>query len=564
MAHAGLPSAAYSRGSIANALKRKEEEREPAFEEDPLLGGEENKVKKKTHHRKQKVEPEESVYSAILILPCIAGIKGMQGYHDRSSRLAVMLCVVNAILQVGVVRVLNIYDYSDGLADDRTLIPIRQVVSDGDTFWSQKEKAFEEHVRRRSEEVHVAFLGPPDSNERAELMSAKGIQPLCRRVGEGNGTFTCLPYSVRFAYEWGNLDTNGDGIWTLTEAKKDLANLKGIYDISPETIFNNLINGLRMQADFLENKGNDSLYLSRDVTEERAIPKAYFDFWQGDAMMCSFFDPDSCEAAAKAGVFESALRSGRLSPRAKGIYDLDSAITYCYRMLQPGGVCEAALPTDFKRNREQRWERCGTRELIEGGRYENPYSAGQVVHILEASYTSVSTYKRCTSYMYVFFLSLIVMLWLWSLIQEVKDLIKTGEFLLLFGGLDENRCGGQRIDKEVADPAEDDDNDSGYQYQIWGISMSHRLVLVVIYLMRVLVCIILTTFGTTFLLGEEDYLDLVMNSLALTFILEIDSILFALVERDVSAEMQRCKALTFQSRLPYEGMFGYALKKECW
>lgn len=135
---------------------------------------------------------------------------------------------------------------------------------------------------------------------------------------------------------------------------------------------------------------------------------------------------------------------------------------------------------------------------------------------------------------------------------------------MLFGGLDENRSGGQRIDKEVTDPAEDDDEDSGYQYQIWGISTTHRLVLVVIYLMRVLVCIILTTFGTTFLLGEEDYLDLVMNSLALTFILEIDSILFALVERDVSAEMQRCKALTFQSRLPYEGMFGYALKKECW
>ena len=34
-------------------------------------------------------------------------------------------------------------------------------------------------------------------------------------------------------------------------------------------------------------------------------PKAYFNFWKGDAMMCGMFDANSCEAAAKQGVFKS-------------------------------------------------------------------------------------------------------------------------------------------------------------------------------------------------------------------------------------------------------------------
>merc|ERR1719421_2835132 len=100
----------------------------------------------------------------------------------------------------------------------------------------------------------------------------------------------------------------------------------------------------------LESRNNQTLYLTADIENERAIPKAYFNFWSGDAMMCSFFDSSSCEAAAQSGVFKEALRPGRVSAEAKGIYDLDSAVQYCYRMLNSGGGCEALLPTDFKSN----------------------------------------------------------------------------------------------------------------------------------------------------------------------------------------------------------------------
>merc|ERR1719235_2366632 len=113
--------------------------------------------------------------------------------------------------------------------------------------------------------------------------------------------------------------------------------------------------------------------------------------------MCGLFDPNSCEAAAKQGVFTPALVPGRLSPQAKGIYNLETAIQYCIRMLQDGGGCETLLPTDFRRNREQRWSRCGARTLVEGGSYTNPYNPDQRVHVLKASYASVSAYQRANS-----------------------------------------------------------------------------------------------------------------------------------------------------------------------
>jgi len=277
-------------------------------------------------------------------------------------------------------------------------------------------------------------------------------------------------------------------------------------------------------------------------------------------MMCALFDSNSCEAAAKAGVFEAALVPGRMSAKAKGIHDLDTAIQYCYRMLQPNGGCEALLPTDFKRNREQRWGRCGARSLTEGGKYTNPYDSSQSVHVLEATYEQVNAYTRATSRLYQFFLILIIMLWLLALIDEWRELIKFGEFLFEFPTLAPGDKGGQIIPAGASDDPEEDDE----TYRITALSSKHKAVLSFFYVIRLLVCFILTVFGTTFLLDETDYLNLVMNSLALTFILTIDSMLFELMEKDVKDSMENSKPLEFVTKLPTQGWAGYCLKKECW
>jgi len=499
------------------------------------------------------VTPEQSVYGGIMFLPAISRLT--EGYEwNRSAKLAIFLCVLNATLQMGVVQVINVYDHAAQLGSTRMLLTPSEVLENGDNVLENMDKANADMSRKSSADLHRMFL---PSNEKAELDSLNDIQPLCKRIGDGDGTFTCMPHSVKFAYEWENLDSNKDGVWTFKEAKADKANLKKKMHISPETIFKNLIDGLRMQAAYLKFSGNNkTLYLSPDLQSGKAVSKAYFNFWKGDAMMCGLFDSNSCEAAAKSGVFTSALVPGRLSSQMKGINDLDSAIQYCYRMLQGGGGCETLLPTDFKRNREQRWGRCGARYLSEGGKYVNPYDPNQSVHVLEAGYAGVSAYQRATSRLFLFFLSLIIVLWLLSLIDEWRELVKLAEFLVTYEdipGYMSGKKGGEVIVSE-----------HDVVYKNTGISLAHRAILTIVFVVRVMVALVLSQFGTRFLLAETNYLNLVMNSLALTFILTIDIMLFELVENDVKDMIDQCKPLEFQTRLPTTGWAGYFLKKECW
>lgn len=522
-------------------------ERVHAHERVPLIAGQAPTL---------QVKPDESVYAAIIFLPSISRLR--EGYEwNRPAKLAVFLCVLNAVLQMGMVRCIDIYDHANRLEDSRMLLRSSEVIEDGDNKVAEFDKAQADSNRESNAQVHRAFLPP---YEKEELDDVNEIEPLCKRIGDGNGTFTCMPHSVRFAFEWENLDTDGDGVWTLEEAKRDCEHLKAKRHVSPQTIFNNIINGLRMQAAYLKSSGsNNTLYLSPDIQQERSISKAYFNYWKGDAMMCGLFDSNSCEAAAKSGVFTAALVPGRMSPLSKGIYDLDSAIEYCYRMLQDGGGCDALLPTDFKRNREQRWERCGTRSLGEGGGYSNPYDPEQRVHILEAEYGQVQAYQRATSRLFLFFLALIITLWLLSLISELRDLIKLAEFLFTFPSVADGQPGGS-----IMTPRSDSDPKADVTYKITSISTMHRVVLAVVFLVRVLVFNVLSQFGTRFLMSETDYFALVLNCLALTFILTIDGMLFAMVEKDVKDAVLNCKPLEFITHLPTEGWCGYFLKKECW
>lgn len=509
------------------------------------------------------IDLPDSVYTAILLLPAISRLKtgtkeGVARWKEtnKPARLALMLVCFNALLQAGMVQVIGVYGHYELQAETRTLLLPEEVADYGDHPLSKTDEDVSHWVIQSHGYLHKQSLLP---NEKKDLEAVEAYSPLCRRE---KGRLDCAPNSVKFVQEWKLLDTDGDGIWTIEEAKADTAKLREKHHgVSPETIFNNLISGLRTTRTFMERKGgNNTFYLTPDVDNNRAIPKAYFNYWAGDAMMCSFFDSNSCEGVAKDGVFAEALRPGRVSAGAKGIESLDSAIEYCYRLLStPGGFCETLLPIEFKSNREQRWARCGESSLGEGGTYTNPYNPDQKVHTLRAAYSNLTALQRATSRLFLFFMCLIIVLWFLALIDEWSDLLKYGEFLCVYPGIAPGALGGQVIEGE-----EDTDGHIGTAYRITGLSKTHRALLVVIYLVRILVAVMLLTLGTRFLLVQTSYIDLVLNSLALTFILEIDTVLYLLLEKDTVADVHGVKKIRFRTRLPIEGVRGYVLKRECW
>jgi hypothetical protein len=113
-----------------------------------------------------------------------------------------------------------------------------------------------------------------------------------------NATYTCFPPSAKYAAQWEQLDTNGDGIWSREEAEKDEAGLEKKFNAKAYLVFRAITVGLvdRQTVD-------KRLWVSPQVEKMEGIPKAYFDYWMGDAALCSYADPGMCPSLLARGFF---------------------------------------------------------------------------------------------------------------------------------------------------------------------------------------------------------------------------------------------------------------------
>jgi len=134
----------------------------------------------------------------------------------------------------------------------------------------------------------VSFMGagPPGNVNKGGAGFIAGRNTLCTMK---DATYNCLPPSVRFADQWENLDANGDGVWSLDEAEEDANGFEKKFRAKPFLVFRAITVGLtdRVAVD-------PNLWVPPEVQEMREIPKAYFDYWMGDAAICSYADPKVC------------------------------------------------------------------------------------------------------------------------------------------------------------------------------------------------------------------------------------------------------------------------------
>lgn len=496
------------------------------------------------HHFHMVQNP--SVYSTILYAPAISRIK-TGNEMGTGPRLACALIVLNMTLQLGLLRIMDIYGHRDAQHFVSGL-----VVSEGPNI---------------HKETYEAFLTP---HER-KVVEASGVKPLC--TVSSNGTYSCMPSSIQFVSQWPDLDLDGDGVWTMSEAvaaekkmdeqqgKKMSTNTEEWMSKSPTLFFNHIVNGIRMRAAFTENNHNQTFYVSRDLENKLAIPKAYFEYWMGDAMMCTHFDQSSCENIVASGLFDEALTSGRMGAAHKGVVDLDSATRYCRMMLQSGGGCEQSLPASFTEDILTRRKMCGATSLHASGTMVNPHDATEVMPVMKPSFEILQQQKRASDPMFLFFKVLIMYLFFSSLIDEIRDLITTLEFLVRFPGV---KNAADRGGLSLADELQGRDNK---KLRIVAISRKHRALLIIVFVCRVVIVCILTSFGTWFLCNEGRYIELVLNALALSFITGIDEVMFNFLESSEKTQdgLDDVETVKFPTSLPpLDSWAGCCFRKEFW
>jgi hypothetical protein len=508
----------------------------------------------------------ESVYAYALYIPPIQ--KHKHGHFQTWDMcLGMILLITNMVMQIGLTYVVGqgvIYDgnewrFSLVRVDVDDQIEEGQVQKDVDqmSFLAFPDHKKEFHSHRNHYHGHLIGQHGSSSPEHPGHLVAQSFVDTSkpkRKAGQArtlctmnNATYNCLPPSVRYANEWKHLDTNGDGIWTREEAEKDEAGFEKKFNAKAFLVFRAITVGLADRGSM-----DPKLWVSDEVKEMRAIPKPYFDYWMGDAAICSYADPKVCGTLLNRGFFAEAFHPDH---PGKSIPDIDGALDYCVWMLTVGGGCDQSLPQIYKLFRALRHEQCGDSSLYNGGLYKNPHHEVDRVYVTAVDYDGMSKHTKADEPTYKFFLFLVLQLWFMALLNEMRELLKLGEFCVVFPEAGED--GGLEVTK-----SEDGESES---YNITGMEPAHRRGLAVMIFLRIVLVIYLGVVGCIFLIMETGYMDLLMNAVALAFILEIDEILFGAIARSTTSdELEACADLEFETKLPDAGFAGWVLHKDFW
>jgi hypothetical protein len=500
------------------------------------------------HGHHYHIDMNTTIYSAIVYGPGVARIKTGNG-NSKTTRLVCSLILLNMIIQVGLLRLMYIFSHRDA--------------PDGRIYRAPNA---ETKLKKQFMKAYETFLTPQEQEVVTDAESSKN--PMC--VLRSNGTYLCTAPGVHFTSDWNLLDINGDGMWQLSEATVTEENTgtmaprrrrKKTTSSAPASakneaianrrtnLFNNIIRGFKQRSEWLETF-NQTLYLSQDILTARAIPKAYFDYWVGDAMICSRTGSAACESIVKSGLFDAAFERGRLAAAHKGIFDYNSAASYCRMMLEDHGGCEQSLPSEFRAWTSERSGMCGEVSLEDAGILTNRRNPLDVMPVLAPAYERLEAEKQACHPTFLFFTILIMYLFFASLVDELRDLIKTTDFLCSFPGI---RNALDRGGEDLGEDAKGADEDAEKRYRIQRISKNHRAVLLLVLFIRIFIFAMLTSFGTWFLLNEVGYMELVLNAVSLSFITGIDEMMY-----DIFMEKGDKDAIGFDDskRLTYSGFIG--------
>jgi len=334
-----------------------------------------------------------------------------------------------------------------------------------------------------------------------------------------NNSFSCAPPSVQLTGRWNELDTDGDDVWTVEEVMKSREELKCKYIVDPLEFFHVIVTFLKERETVI--------WLSPEVKEARAIPKPYFTYAAGDIIMCGYRSKHMCPNLLKKGVFHAPLKYGT-APRV-GV-TIESALDYCSDLLAPGGHCERILPSTYAVWKQESNEQCKDPDFTKMV-YQNPGN-GVIKSLLEVDYEARIAYERSKTTLFKLYKCIVIALWCLTMLVELRDITKDLTWTLRFPSAAE--FGQDAVKME-------DGPDGNTTFTIQGITRSHRCFVGLLAIGRLVMTAILLFVGVNYLLKQTNYIDLLMDAVALGFVMEISGILYHQVLNQEIRE--QCEAL---------------------
>jgi len=335
-----------------------------------------------------------------------------------------------------------------------------------------------------------------------------------------NGTYTCAPPSVQLIGRWDELDTNKDGVWTRDEVMRSRAALKCKYAVDPLEVFDVFTQLLKEREKFI--------WLHADVKSGTSIPKVYFTYIMGDVAMCGYRNGDMCGNLLRSGFFDAALKHGTV-PRVGTT--IKSALNYCHDLLDQGGHCERMLPSTYSTWKIESVEECRGPDFSQFV-YEDPNS-GQVKSLLAVDYNARIRYEVAQTPVFKTYKAIIIFLWILLMVSQAREVGRTIGWVLQMRAATQ-----EELDEEAAEAATAKTlarTRSGLRNdEIQSIPTCHRIALAVVNFLRICMLAVLLYVGLAFLGRQTDYIGLLMDGVALIFIVEVEEIVYnRVLRRDV-------------------------------
>lgn len=180
-----------------------------------------------------------------------------------------------------------------------------------------------------------------------------------------------------------------------------------------------------------------------------------------------------------------------------------------------------------------------------------------MMYVAKASFDEVSSYEDVNCLKFQVFQSCILLIFLVSLCAEMFDLRKLMEFILVFPSPGKG-------DSDQADECVIQDPET-LSIKIIALTAEFRLMITISWVFRMIITIYIGVLGTNFLLSDRDYVNLLLNAVALVFVFQIDELLYmALGSSVVKLEIENTQPIEFPSYFSRGHVWSRLLDRDFW
>jgi len=320
----------------------------------------------------------------------------------------------------------------------------------------------------------------------------------------GETFLNCVPEALMLASKFALVDKNGDGMFTYAEAMEVTKDFKARMphrSIQVDWLFENIVDHM------VSDTATQVLWSQYNTT---GIPATAWAEQQKILGLCQILTPAICPNLEARDILAGFITEDHAARR----------IATCESILK--NICPDLVGEKYKQFQIYHSDLCGDQITSWHGH-------GQLRTVKFSTESKWANWEGISGPIYCGFLMVMLIIWWLAMLSEMR-MVYSWWLLVCYFPTTTDRSGS-----DCAQMVEEDD---AIKINIIAFPRAHKIYTIAFNLLpRTILVMLCSTIGSLFLIQADDYEDLILNCVALTFLIEIDEMIFAGCISDSRKEM---------------------------